>query len=86
MMSANDCVEAGGSVQVSFGETSGPSQVNFFGIDSPGENAVVAIWKAMDAPFAWLNKVAFAGQNKQKKAAAKATNLRDMGEFLREKS
>src|SRR5260370_17437948 len=53
MMRAKLWVFAGGSPQESFGETSGPSQVNFFGIDSPAEKAGLEICIAMAPPFAW---------------------------------
>jgi len=41
MMSAKLCVAAGASFQLSGGETSGPSHVNFFGIVSPLEKATL---------------------------------------------
>src|SRR5258708_19532044 len=52
MMRAKLWVFAGGSPQESFGETSGPSQVNFFGIDSPAEKAGLEICNAIAPPFA----------------------------------
>src|SRR5215472_4243265 len=44
IISAKLCVFAGGSVQLSFGETSGPSHANFFGIISPAENDALDIF------------------------------------------
>jgi len=52
MMSAKLRVAAGTSVQLSCGEASSPSHVNFFGIVPPLEKAVLDIWKDIAHPFA----------------------------------
>ena len=44
-------VLAGGSFHVRFGETSGPSQVNFLGIISPAENPELKICSDIGPPF-----------------------------------
>src|SRR5712692_7611384 len=43
-------VPAGGSPQLNAGETSGPSQVNFFGMSAPAVNAELFKSKAMALP------------------------------------
>ena len=50
MMSAKLCVFAGGSLQVSLGEASGPSQVNFFGIVSLAAKASLEIFMVPPCP------------------------------------
>src|SRR5712692_3287959 len=53
-MSAKLCVPAGASDQASAGETSAPSQVNFFGMLAPGSKAVLESFMATaDPPFGW---------------------------------
>jgi hypothetical protein len=56
MISAKLCVFAGGSVQLSFGEASGPSQVNLFGIISPAEKDELEIF--MVPPWVCASAVA----------------------------
>jgi hypothetical protein len=52
MISAKLCLAAGASFQLNCGETSGPSHVNFLGIDPPLGKAVLAIWKDIVPPLA----------------------------------
>src|SRR5712691_1637625 len=53
-MSAKLCVPPGASDQASAGETSAPSQVNFFGMLAPGSKAVLESFMATaDPPFGW---------------------------------
>src|SRR5712692_5640583 len=51
MISEKLCVFSGGSFQVSFGERSGPSQLNFFGMVSPAGKAVLEICRDMVPPI-----------------------------------
>ena len=55
-MSAKLCVFAGGSVQLSIGEASGPSQVNFLGTVSLTEKAALEIF--MFPPWAGTDGLA----------------------------
>src|SRR6202007_2408550 len=51
------CVFAGGSFQFSLGETSGPSQVNFFGMVSPAEKALLPISNGIVFPFCCAKRI-----------------------------
>jgi hypothetical protein len=55
-MSAKLCVFAGGSLQLSLGEASGPSQVNFWGIASLARKASLEIFMA--PPWASTDEIA----------------------------
>src|SRR5579864_2579140 len=82
MMSAKLCVLAGGSVQVNRGESSEPSQVNFWGIVTPAENAVLTISKDTEPPFACGRKDAQNNTTKESGAANALAN-RDGADRLR---
>src|SRR5258708_2242657 len=75
MMRVKLWVFAGGSPQESFGETSGPSHVNFFGIVSLAEKAGLVICNAMAPPFSC--EKSFPGDNAelQSKKPVKTANF-----------
>jgi hypothetical protein len=60
-------VFAGESVHVSFGEMSGPSQVNFLGIVSPAEKFELVICRDMAPPLSGVKQVP--GGNREKQSA-----------------
>src|SRR2546429_9074089 len=72
MMSAKLCVFAGGSLQVSLGEASGPSQVNFFGIVSLAAKASLEIF--MVPPWAFSDDIAPRKAERQSDKPIKAVN------------
>src|SRR5258708_38251736 len=82
MMSGKLCVFAGGSFQESFGETSGPSQVNFFGIASPAEKAVLVNSNDIVPPSACARGLPGSHGKKQRTKQARTTTLLRTDIFL----
>src|SRR5437868_3023288 len=72
MISAKLCVFAGGSFQLSLGEASGPSHVNFLGIISLAEKAELTIF--MLPPWVCPAGVAPRNGERHKDRAIKAVN------------
>src|SRR5262249_48106238 len=80
MMSAKLCVFSGSAPQLSFGETSGPSQVNFLGIISPAEKKALEICSDIFSPFPWSNGPVKSKGKRQSDKRIKAANSERMNE------
>src|SRR5690242_3307479 len=75
MMSAMLCMFGGGSFHFNCGETSGPSQVNFFGIASPAENVALEICRDIVPPFSWAKDFPESQRRKQKTKPTRPATL-----------